>query len=487
MPKEKILVVEDEPLVGEEIKEDLERLGYVVPQLLFSGDGILEAVNACKPDLVLMDIRLEGSADGIDAAFRLKAEFDVPVIYLSAFSDGETLARAARTAPAAYLLKPFNERELAANVAMALSKSRARPQADERLRESDPIRGNEPLLEALDLPALLLNLSDIVVFANRPALALLGIADAAKLRGEPLSRYVDFAADTSRSERESNRLLIAADGSARKVVMRVEPLSRPDGTTIGSLVVFDSMIGKERGLLERSAESLNAAFLASLTRGETVGAGYEIGGFLVPCPAGSGDLFDAMPIDAERFYFFGLDVMGHGPLASLVAWQLRDLVRKVVSDDRSAGPKAILSRVAELFGKRHFGADPLFFSIALGIVERATGRYVFGRAGHAPIVVVGRNMQAEVVRGEGRAIGFSETAEVEEISGRVEPGSRILVSSDGLLQAFERAGMGFDAFVGFVASRGDQSLIEFVGAIKEKVMEGFTSDDATLLVVERLA
>ncbi len=242
MSKEKILVVEDEPLVGEEIREDLERLGYVVPKLLSTSDGIAEEVNRCQPDLILMDIRLEGSADGIDAAFRLKAEFDLPVIFLSAHSDQETLARAMLTAPSAYLLKPFNERELAANIAMALASFRKKPAASPPVRGSASLLACAPLLMALDEPAILLDPSGLAVCANKAALAIFGLVDFDDLRGEPLARFIDMGTGTRKSSSplpDSVRFAVAADGAVRQFTMRTKPLIGALDEDLGSLVLLD--------------------------------------------------------------------------------------------------------------------------------------------------------------------------------------------------------------------------------------------------------
>jgi CheY-like chemotaxis protein len=115
-----ILVVEDEVIVAEEIKEDLERGGFRVPEIIASGEEVMEAVQRVKPDLIVMDVRIKSAVDGIDAAYLARAEFPVPVIYLTAYSDAETLRRAAGTNPSAFLSKPFREEELLACVRAAL-------------------------------------------------------------------------------------------------------------------------------------------------------------------------------------------------------------------------------------------------------------------------------------------------------------------------------------------------------------------------------
>ena len=116
----KILVVEDERITAEDIKEGLKSLGYKVPAVIHSGEEAIRKAGELQPDLVLMDIRLEGEMDGIEAAEEIRKHFDIPVIYLTAYSDNDTLERAKRTEPSGYILKepsgiirkPFEESEL---------------------------------------------------------------------------------------------------------------------------------------------------------------------------------------------------------------------------------------------------------------------------------------------------------------------------------------------------------------------------------------
>ncbi|MGZ7116547.1 MAG: response regulator [Methanobacterium sp.] len=118
-----IMVVEDEKITALDIKLQLESLGYDVVEIVSSGE--LAVQKACKiyPDLILMDIVLAGEMDGIKAAETLM-ELDIPIIYLTAYSDGETIKRAKNTSPYGYLVKPFDERELFATIEMALSEHR---------------------------------------------------------------------------------------------------------------------------------------------------------------------------------------------------------------------------------------------------------------------------------------------------------------------------------------------------------------------------
>ena len=123
--KARILIVEDEVVVAEDIKKRLEDLGYEVAGIEHTGLGAVEAAEKTNPDLVLMDIMLKGDMDGIVTAGVIKDRLKVPVIYLTAFSDNETLSRAKITEPYGYLLKPFEERELHSTIEIALYKHKA--------------------------------------------------------------------------------------------------------------------------------------------------------------------------------------------------------------------------------------------------------------------------------------------------------------------------------------------------------------------------
>ncbi|MES2625710.1 MAG: response regulator [Pseudomonadota bacterium] len=122
MTTPRIMVVEDERIVALHIRQQLEKLGYEVPSVVSSGEQALMKIDQERPDLVLMDIRIEGSIDGIETAGRIPPEYNIPVVYLTAHSEEATLARARATKPHGYLLKPFSERELHATIQMAMER-----------------------------------------------------------------------------------------------------------------------------------------------------------------------------------------------------------------------------------------------------------------------------------------------------------------------------------------------------------------------------
>jgi len=125
MSQPRIMIVEDERITAEDIHDILTHLGYLVTAVVSSGRDAIREAERTRPDLVMMDIRIQGDMDGIEAARELREQFDIPVVYLTAHADRETLDRAKLAEPLGYLVKPFQEPELLASVEMALHKHKA--------------------------------------------------------------------------------------------------------------------------------------------------------------------------------------------------------------------------------------------------------------------------------------------------------------------------------------------------------------------------
>ena len=139
MTDARIMVVEDEGIVALDIQSKLRTMGYEVPKIVSSAASAVEFAESLRPDLVLMDIQLEGDIDGVAAAEQITRELQIPVVYLTAYSDAATLERAKVTHPMGYLLKPFEERDLYTTVEIALHKHEAekeKARLEERLRQS---------------------------------------------------------------------------------------------------------------------------------------------------------------------------------------------------------------------------------------------------------------------------------------------------------------------------------------------------------------
>jgi len=131
----RVIIVEDEAVVALHIRQELTKLGYTVAGTATAGEQALKMIEEVFPDIILMDIHIQGAIDGIETASRIPRYLHVPIIFLTAYSEDVTLKRAGETHPYGYLIKPFLDRELHATIKMALMRSRA----DEAIRENEAL------------------------------------------------------------------------------------------------------------------------------------------------------------------------------------------------------------------------------------------------------------------------------------------------------------------------------------------------------------
>ncbi|HOI40241.1 MAG TPA: PAS domain S-box protein [Methanobacterium sp.] len=165
----KILVVEDEGLTAMEIQRKLKTWGYDVPSFAFSRKEAVQKAKEIKPDLILMDIMLKGKGDGIDAAQEIKSIRDIPIIYLTAYDDISTRERAETTNPDAYLIKPFEEKELQSKIATAL--------CGHKLEKKFLKTGKELDTDLKDSGLILINFKGEIVYINEFASNLTGFKE----------------------------------------------------------------------------------------------------------------------------------------------------------------------------------------------------------------------------------------------------------------------------------------------------------------------
>ncbi|MBR8835631.1 MAG: response regulator [Stigonema ocellatum SAG 48.90 = DSM 106950] len=138
--KKRILVVEDERIIASDIKYCLEKSGYIVPAIAAYGQQAIEKTAELQPDLVLMDVMLKGNMNGIEAAEQIVKLFNIPIIYLTAYSDENTLKKAKITQPFGYILKPFEEIQLITTIEIALNKSHTEAVMREALEKEKQMR-----------------------------------------------------------------------------------------------------------------------------------------------------------------------------------------------------------------------------------------------------------------------------------------------------------------------------------------------------------
>ncbi|MFD2246230.1 LytR/AlgR family response regulator transcription factor [Pontibacter ruber] len=150
MTKPKILISEDEVIIAEDIAASLQELGYETCAI-DNGEATIDMIRETHPDLVLLDINLRGDIDGVELGARIKKEFGIPFIYLTAYADKATIDRAKKTEPDGFLVKPFDEKNLRSAIEIALYKhdTSAKPEAKEEEPASQPLNHNhEPEIAA---------------------------------------------------------------------------------------------------------------------------------------------------------------------------------------------------------------------------------------------------------------------------------------------------------------------------------------------------
>ncbi len=168
-PGTRVLICEDEQIVALDIRLHLESFGYEVAGTYIKAEDAIESLRTIPVDLVLMDIRLKGEMDGVQAAQIIRNEFDLPVILLTAYADEETLQRAKQSEPFAYIIKPFEERELRTAAVISIYRHRM----EQRLRQRERLLST--VLAKIDNGVIVTEESGRVTYANQIATLLFGL------------------------------------------------------------------------------------------------------------------------------------------------------------------------------------------------------------------------------------------------------------------------------------------------------------------------
>ncbi|MEO5932516.1 MAG: EAL domain-containing protein [Duganella sp.] len=266
-PKAKILVVEDEAVVALDLKAQICDMGYDVCAIVDNGRDAIDCANAERPDLVLMDIVIKGSLDGIEAADQISRSLHIPVVFLTAYSDDATVERAAHAAPYGYLNKPFQSRELRAGIEVALYKAKL----EQRLRDSEKwfasaLRGVADAVLATDE-------AGIVHFINPVAEHLLGwsadevigrdVADVMRLQVPGTGAELPSPALRALREDavvgiEFGTLLITRNGTAIPIDDSAAPIRDDQQRVLGAVMVFRDV--RERLAAEQRLKQSEARF-----------------------------------------------------------------------------------------------------------------------------------------------------------------------------------------------------------------------------------
>ena len=263
MCKKQILVVEDEAVVAEDIRKILQSYDYEVPEAISTGEAAIKTINKKRPDLILLDIKLKDKLSGIDVAKHI-IDMNIPVIYLTAYSDKDIIEKAKATGPFGYLIKPFRERELVATIQMAFFKHKM----EHELKESEA--KFRTLVETTDEGICMFDVEDNFTFINEAGAKIFGsmISDFEETN---LSDYLNkynlgkvHRHNKLRKENKSSRYeleIIRKDGRKRFLNIIGSPRFKND-KFVGTFGIFNDITEKKIAQLKlkRTMDSYTRIF-----------------------------------------------------------------------------------------------------------------------------------------------------------------------------------------------------------------------------------
>jgi PAS domain S-box-containing protein len=255
MPKARILIVEDEGIIAQDIRASLQELGYEVCATVATGEDAVRKAETERPDLALVDVVLQGGMDGIEAAHFIHSRFRVPIVYLTAYADDKMLERAKMTEPFGYLIKPFRDRELHSTIEMALF----RHEMGVKLRENQ--EWLSVMLNSIADALIATDENGFVKLMN-PVAELLTGWTADKANGRPLeavfsmersgteARYGSLAGELlergGRADGRGHGLLTAKNGSHVDIAFNVAPIRDVESKIAGIVLVFRDVTERKR-------------------------------------------------------------------------------------------------------------------------------------------------------------------------------------------------------------------------------------------------
>ena len=292
MTNAQVLIVKDEVIVAENIRTRLLSLGYAVSAVVSSGQEAIQKAAEMHPDLVLMDIKLEGDMDGVEAAEQIRARFDIPVVYLTAYANDDTLQRAKITEPFGYILKPFEVRELQTAIEMALYKHKV----ESKLKQSE--RWLATTLRSIGDGVIATDAKGCVVFMNPVAEALTGWKQE-EAWGRDLTKVFNIIDEETHKVTETpatkairegvvlglaNHTLIPRDGTEIPIDDSAAPIRDDKGNVSGVVLVFRDITERKRAeeelqqtfeKLQRTLEGTVHALTATAERRDPYTAGHQ--------------------------------------------------------------------------------------------------------------------------------------------------------------------------------------------------------------------
>ncbi len=282
--KASVLIVEDERIVAEDIQRSLEYIGYRIIAVASSGEEALQALKKETPDLILMDIVIKGEFTGIETSSLIRSKHDIPIVYLTAYADEATLAKAKLTEPFGYIIKPYNTRELHSTIEMALYKHKT----EKKLRESEAWL--ETTLQSMGDGVIAVDRELNIIFMNVAAEKITGWTqeeavgrpanDIFKLVRDSDKRPVDNPVENGVRDKSIIYLrrdlsLVTKKGEYIPVDDSISPIVNDRNELVGSVLVFKDITERKKAEQELEKERDFISTLLEVTPAFFIAIDYE--------------------------------------------------------------------------------------------------------------------------------------------------------------------------------------------------------------------
>ncbi len=249
MLKRNILIVEDEIIIAREIEKKLIALGYNVPDIAVSGIEAMKKIEEYRPDLILMDIRIKGKQDGIETAAEITRLFDIPIVFLTAYSDENTVERARVVESYGYILKPIQDNTFQIVIDHAFYKF----QAKKIIRENELWLSE--ILNSISEGVIAIDTEGLVKFINPVAEKLTGwdqkeashkeLKEVFRKQEGPISEdnvkqndFQHILSEKNMGRNEKKVVLIRKKGDKSTVFYRIDPIMDSNSNVIGEVLIM---------------------------------------------------------------------------------------------------------------------------------------------------------------------------------------------------------------------------------------------------------
>ncbi|MBN1699566.1 MAG: SpoIIE family protein phosphatase [Spirochaetales bacterium] len=512
MAKARIMVVEDESIVALQIQEGLVAAGYDVPSPVANGKDAIKQAGETEPDLILMDITLKGEMDGIQTASTIKDMYDIPIIYLTAYSDNETVERAKITEPYGYILKPLSEKSLILAIEMTLQKAR---KAKEFRQNSE---WYSSILKGMGQGLIVVNVKGEIRFINQFAEQLTlwaqhevagkRITDVFPVIDSATGAFASFPMDRSivfkKLTKGENLLLMTKDKVKIPIEYSVAPLQNKMGNVIGIVIIFFGIRKKHdrHRQSDKPARGNVTEPVRLLPRKGIRISGFRSTWYFIPSILTSGVSFNFFSLDENHIGFFMLDVSGYGFTTALFSMNLHQFLSPAPNkggilvrqpEDGSQSMIRSPGEVARELNNRFFIAekDNPYFTLVYAITDIKTGSTRLVNAGHPSPIYQGHEGKIKIIQANGSAIGMTAEPVLSEYEFTFEPQSRLFLYSDGLIDSTfaDINQICFNRLVAFIENNTKIKIPDLIRNLENEErgwhMKQEYKDDASLFIIER--